>query len=481
VSELREGDAGPEGGIAWRKWAVPCALFLFAVLVSATNLPGAEFVWDDTYVIQGNPAIRDLQSLPSYFTTTWAAGTDNVRGRGKNVSFYRPIPTLSYALDYALWGESPVMFRLGNDLIHGTTTVLLYLLLLLLGIAPLGAVLGAGLFAVHPVHTEVIAVLAYRTTLLAIMFYIGALVAHCRWNSDSLLGNIAVPLAVALAFLSKESAASVPAALVLMDLALGRRFTLRHILYRYLPVLVVFGCYMAIRAALVQSAPGSAFAGMGAYVKLLTMLKTMALYAKVMLFPWPLCAYYDPSIHAPTDNPFEPGVIMGLVVVLGWLAGICYSWKKKQRAIAALMLMVPVALSPYLHLVPFRAIAGERFLYLASAPLCALAGVGLAALAGRGRWRRPTLVAALAVIMAFAGLTGVRNRDWSTNRTILAAKIRDYPESFDAHFAMGRYLLDKENRPEEAIPHIERAIQIWPGFQHARQMLERARTSLPRP
>lgn len=468
-----------KGMIGSHKWAIPVSLFALAVLVSATNLPGAEFVWDDSYVIQSNPAIRNLQSLPSYFTTTWAAGTDDARGRGKNASFYRPIPTLSYAIDYALWGESPVMFRLGNGLLHGATTVLLFLLLVLLGISTMGAAMGAALFAVHPVHTEVIAVLAYRTSLLAIMFYLAALAVHCRWNSDKTAGNIAVPVLVALALLSKESAATVPAALVFMDLAMHRRFTFKHVLVRYLPVVLIFGCYMLIRATLVQSATGSPFAGMGVCVKVLTMLKTMALYARVLLVPWPLCAYYDPSIHGPTADPLAPGVIVGLVLVLGYLFAAAAAWRK-SRVVSVLLLMVPLALAPYLHIIPFRAIAGERFLYLPSAPLCGLAGLGLATLAAKARWHRTALAATALLILVFGTVSAVRNQDWRNDRTILGAKIRDYPESFDAHFAMGRYLLDRENRPMEAIPHLKRAVEIWPGFDPAGEMLERARTS-PRP
>ena len=45
----------------------PWLLFAVAIGVNATNLPGAHFVWDDTYVVEDNPAIRDLANAPEFF------------------------------------------------------------------------------------------------------------------------------------------------------------------------------------------------------------------------------------------------------------------------------------------------------------------------------------------------------------------------------------------------------------------------------
>jgi hypothetical protein len=461
--------------------AAALAVFLLSLGVSAFSLPGARFVWDDTYLIQNNPSIRDLGQAGSYFTATWASGTQEGFGQAKNVSFYRPVATLSYAVDHALFGASPVAFRLVNNLLGAVAAVLVLLLLLALALPTSAAVAGALLFAVHPVHTEVLAVSAYRTEALSALFFLAALLAHVRFRPGSLVGSLCVAGLSGLAFFSKESAVPLVAALVLVDVAL-RREQVRSLWWqRWVPVAVVLCGYLAARAGLVQAAPGSPFSGFGAGAVFLTMVRTMALYARLLVAPWPLNAYYDPSIWPPVEDVLDPLVLVGLVVVLAYLAGMVVAWRRARTA-AVLMGVAALALTPYLHLVPFRAIAGERFLYLSSAFLAGLAGLAFQqVLAVRPR---AALVAGVLVLLSLSGLSAVRYRDWTDNRTIMEAKVRDFPESFDGHYVLGSYLLDVEHRPVAALPHLEEAARIWPGFAPAERELQRARreaAAAPRP
>ena len=295
-----------------------------------------------------------------------------------------------------------------------------------------------------------------------------------------------MPLLAAMAFLSKESAAPLPLVMVALDLALGYgpRTSIRQPriwVSRYLPVFAVLLGYLAVRSVLVTTAPGSPFLGMGAGVVGLTMVRTVVLYARMLLVPWPLCAYYDPSIWPPVADPLDPLVLLGAAICILYVLAMAVAWRRDRRVLA-LLLFVPLVMAPYMHIVSFRTIAGERFLYLASAALCGLAGMAWAgerspqSEAKPAAWSRVALVAGLAVLLALSGITAVRNADWRSNRTIMEAKVRDFPESFDAHFALGRYILDVEAKPAEAVPHLERANEIWPGFERGQQILDQARS-----
>jgi len=448
-----------------------------------------------------NPAIRNLSNAPSFFATTWAATTTQDFGRTKNVNFYRPVATLSFAVDHALFGPSPVMFRLVNDVLHALTTVMMFLLLTTIGLSTLASIAASLLFAVHPVHTEVLAVTAYRTEVLSALFFLAALLVHRRLPKHW-AGHLLVPVLAALAFFSKESAAPLPLVMIAMDVALDRKIGQRTAVARYLPVFAVLAGYMAIRSALVTTAPGSPFLAMGPEVVALTMVRTVVLYVRMLLVPWPLCAYYDLSIWPPVDDPFDPLVVLGALLSAIYVGAAVLAWRRDRRA-AALFLLVPLVMAPYMHFVPFRTIAGERFLYLASAALFGLLGMAFdAAFKPRSSsvkplgqagmafdaalkqssvpLRRWALVAGLAVLAALSGLTALRNVDWRNNRTILEAKVRDFPESFDAHFALGRHLLEADDDPSAALPHLERACQIWPGFERCRQILDQARSASDR-
>ncbi len=81
------------------------------------------FVWDDEQFIQKNVFIREWQYLPQIFTTNTIAGS------GQQSNYYRPLTTLSFAVDYHLWGLQPFGFHLTNLIFHTGAAVFLFLFL----------------------------------------------------------------------------------------------------------------------------------------------------------------------------------------------------------------------------------------------------------------------------------------------------------------------------------------------------------------
>src|SRR5262252_10252079 len=129
-------------------------IIAFSTLVFANSLPGA-FVWDDEIQIVKNWRIRSLENVPSAFTTSfWSfAGTE----AENQTNFYRPIQTVTYTLAYAIGGLSPVPYHVFSLLYHTAASVFVYLIGVELMLTPAAAFAIAGLFAVHPIHTEAVA------------------------------------------------------------------------------------------------------------------------------------------------------------------------------------------------------------------------------------------------------------------------------------------------------------------------------------
>jgi len=126
-------------------------------------------------------------------------------GRYPGGHFYRPVTTLSFALDHAIWGLEPSGYHL---------TDLALLLACAIGVAALGRrLLGPGvgpltaalLFALHPLHVETLPVAARRADVLAQLFTLLALVTAPRAGFRAGLCAVAAALAVG----SKESGAVV--------------------------------------------------------------------------------------------------------------------------------------------------------------------------------------------------------------------------------------------------------------------------------
>jgi tetratricopeptide (TPR) repeat protein len=149
-------------------------LILFAVTL-ALFLPSmnGEFLWDDKYFISENPMILGPQFLQNFLTTPFggSGGLDEQSLRlGRLLPFYRPLSSLSYWVDYKIWGLNPAGFHLTNIFLHFLNALLLFFILNNNGMKPPLSFLGSLLFAVFPLHFENVSWISGRTDLLSFFF-----------------------------------------------------------------------------------------------------------------------------------------------------------------------------------------------------------------------------------------------------------------------------------------------------------------------
>lgn len=111
---------------------------------------------------------------------------------------YRSTAKLSKALDIALFGIQPWGFHLGSMLWHGLNVVLLFAVAWLI-LPPWGAVLAAGVFALHPIQVEAVAYVSARPDLVTTT---GVLLALLSASLGSFTGAVC---GVLFACLSKET------------------------------------------------------------------------------------------------------------------------------------------------------------------------------------------------------------------------------------------------------------------------------------
>src|SRR5262249_33777424 len=100
---------------------------------------------------------------------------------------YRPVQNISYILDYFFWNTDEFGFHLTNVLLHASSAILLFFLLLQLFASFFGknfsetgarsvnwisiaAFLAALLWAVHPVHSAAVDYISGRADSLAFLF-----------------------------------------------------------------------------------------------------------------------------------------------------------------------------------------------------------------------------------------------------------------------------------------------------------------------
>ena len=105
------------------------------------------FVYDDHWLVERNPVARTVDPLAHFAAPFWSRWEQHVD------PYYRPLTTLSVAVDRSLWGTRPLGFHLTNLGLHALNAILLFLALSRIGDRG-AATLAAAWFAVHPLQSR---------------------------------------------------------------------------------------------------------------------------------------------------------------------------------------------------------------------------------------------------------------------------------------------------------------------------------------
>ena len=424
-----------------RDVAVAIGLFALAVALFANSL-GHEFVWDDTAVIRDNPFLRERGAWWHCFGRDF--GLEIIR---RPVGYYRPVVFLSFLLNYAEGGLHPFAYHAANVWLHGLNTVLVFCLLGRLAGRRIGT-LAAAFFAVHPVHAESVAFIAGRSDLLCACFLLLSLLATARsfearrgaraaWQGAALF-------AYAAALLSKELAVALPG--VLLAYGLIHRFRFRTILALCAPTAVVAALYLGFRfcvlpMALVDQSSlslDSEFASRGA--------RLLFYYAAQQVFP------VIPTLGAKVLAR-RLWVDVAAVALLVLLLAVARPRRLATDAAAWLAMF----LAPALWVSLFAGIElSDRFAYVPSVGICALAAIAVARY-----WERVRLVrVALAILLAaFALLSFYYGRMWRNPISLWRASIAYHPQSGRSYYNLGNAYWGAGMRTEAA-PMLRKAVRL---------------------
>ncbi len=381
------------------------ALIAFSFALYANTFHN-EFVWDDFLFIVNAKDIRNID-LPRFFSEGSA-------------SLYRPLRTTLYALTYHYGGLNPAAYHLVGKTMNALTIAALYALLTLLFENRGAAFLGALLFAAHPIHTEKVAFIASAYDSPADLLWLLAFALYLlhRKRQPPFALTVSV-LVFAVGLLFGENAAVLPLVIVLYDFTFGRRDKNAA---RWIPYFAVLAAYLALRTSVLGAVAreGGHTLNPDMLGNFLTMSKVSLLYAKLLLWPWPLLAVREVKQAV---FPYPPQLYLTAIAVTALLIA---AWRQRLERpwVAFTAFWFFVVISPNLNFIPTGNLMAERYLYLPSAILSFTVAAGyLAVEADRRRWTA-FLLTAIAVIAAFSVLTMRRNGDWRNetllwNRTLL--------------------------------------------------------------
>ncbi|MGD8276568.1 MAG: hypothetical protein PVH00_01020 [Gemmatimonadota bacterium] len=424
---------------------------------------GNGFAYDDVPILLGDPRLGSLDLRAIFAGGYW---------QSSDIALYRPLTTLSFALDWGLAGQSAAWFHLTNVVLHAVVSVLV--LLLLARLFPVRAALaGAFVFALHPVHVEAVANIVGRAELLAAAFTLAACLV---WMGNGRARSLLAAALFALALLSKESAVMLPVLLVLVDAARREPFGdgtgawLRRNAGSLLALAGVGLAYLALRWAVLGGlTPGRVdptieLARTGS-ARIFTALQAWPIFARLLFFPVTLLADYGPRILLPIRTP-GPGSLAGAILLVGTVLGGLGALFAGARRTGFGLLWFPVTIFTVSNLViPIGVLVAERTLYLPSVAVSvAVAGLVLAGSRGPAPTRRAASIAAATVLALLAGRVLLRIPDWKSTDAVMAAQLRDRPDSFRATWHAARVMRSRGDAVAAGAAY-DRAIELWPHRQ----------------
>lgn len=498
---------GSREGVALHPVSVPrrnvrrraLACFALAGLSLALYGPaiGFDFVnYDDTTVLLGHPQLYDQPSLRASLSEIFVG------------SLPREEPLLvrdvSWALDARLFGfRNPAGYHLGNVLGNAANVVLLFLFLQHATRRFGLAVATAGLFAVLPVHVEPVAWVMGRKDMLSAGFVLAALLAQSHELASSDVRRrrslyLLTLLLTVLALLSKIAAMSAVVILTLhrvfapyLDgtrpphLPLDWRHITRHVAPRMLPhALVTVGIVVWYQRVVAEFGVVG-WRGLGPFDP--EHLRTVATFTPLVLgqylrsLVWPTqlsISYRWPHVEIPLTAS-EQVAAAGIALVMG--AALLHA-VLRRRDLAFYGLACVALLLPYLNLVFVDIWRADRYVYLASFCVLAIAVTWLeprgAPRSRSGALRVATVALAAGFGIASAVQTARQLSVWRSNESLWRHEAYlDAPSLLGIQALAASYVQQAEQETDAAVraERVRRAhVEIARGFERDRALGRKA-------
>jgi tetratricopeptide (TPR) repeat protein len=450
-------------------WLAAILPGLCAVALYAETL-GSPWQYDDWVTIVDQPALASLRTALS----SWGAG-----------EAVRPVTAASYAVD-AAWGRlTPEVARrhpaagshATNVLLHTLVVILVAVIALRWWGDPLAAGLAALVVAAHPFNAEAVNYLSARASLLAACGELAALGAYTLWASAGRRNRLWLAASLGSAIFAlgaKESAVTLPLLLWLTDrFVIAPQDSWRIRMRRLWPWWALAGGYLLIRVVIpADVAGGMSFSEGGRGAAWFTALWVVGLGARDWLWPTGLSVEHGVETVSPAGGVLVAALALAVALAVGW------SWTRWHRAgsrrgvpLAWIVgwwtsCALPAMILPFITHV---ALYQENRFYLAGVGMAM--GVGRAGALGWG-WARARWGTAVPVVLGGLALVGLvlmthaRNEIWKTEVGLWTDAVSVAPRSALAHNMLGVAHL-AQHRPELALPELEAAVRLDPGYPRA--------------
>jgi len=452
--------------------AIKIALLWIVTFAAYIPVLSGEFLWRDDRVITANASIRSWPTLMNEWRHPRA------------VPIWRPVADTILWPQHIVWHAwNPGGYHLISLAIHLLNVLLVWKLMRRLNLP--GALVGAGLFALHPIGVHAVGWLAQQPVLIATAFSLSAVLVWLRWSEIDpplpeiegewnlshrkwLLAIMTVLLLLAALLSDAPTACFVPVAMYLI--AWWKFADTKSI--APLLVLTIGVTTFVAWAQRSQATEPSSLASPVLIVPIAS--RGILFHLAKQVFPHPLLlAYSRWNVSAPWMWLFPPALLAAIGLTV---------WKRARigrGAVASTLAFVALVLPPIaLH----DASGGDGFVadaqqYLARAALLIAAAAVFVPLVpepdeeGRHRATRPLV--GVAAMLVLIGLTWLAGETCRSNRAAWEHVLAHEPGSRLARAELG-YLALASDHPDEAVEQFRQLVAADPSDADAQLRLGEA-------
>jgi len=443
---------------------------------------GGPFIFDDLTNIVFNDYIK-ITSLD------WHS-IRNAAGSGISGPLGRPIPMLSFAVDYLVAGSfgNTTPFKITNLAIHLLNGILVFFFLLrIFSIDPrtgdrkpvsenrtaiFTSLAPSLVWLLHPIQVNTVHYVVQRMTSLSAMFVLAALIAYVsgrlamteRKQAGLIAAFLVTPLLLILGMLCKENAIlGVPLIVAIEFFLLSGTNVSRWLTRPYgkpvlatILILVVLVLFYLVNYFL----PGYDNRNFTMVERLLTEARVLVHYLYMIAFPRinDFGLFHD-DIQVSTGLFTPPGTLFSILLLLamGYLA---FLLRRKQPMVALGIAWFFIAHALESTIIPLELVHEHRNYLALLGPVMTLQPL-LETLHRRGRYRY-SAAGLVCLILVLGMISHMRSTDWSSSEDLITTEAYFRPESPRARAGLGSLLASRGDLVN-ALREMQAAHQLQPG------------------
>jgi len=462
-NQIRDWRQASRKGNTLRYKVAVCAGLFIVTLVIFWQTGEHQFInFDDPLYVTNNPRVKEGltgDNIVWAFTTTAASN-------------WHPLTWLSHMTDVEFFGVNPRGHHLMNVFIHTASTLLLFLLLARITLAPWQSLFVAALFALHPLHVESVAWVAERKDVLSSFFWLLTLLFYAGYVRHRKVKFYLLALAsFVIGLMAKPMLVTLPVIMLLLDYWPLNRFmrepehggtTADGTLFLLVREKLPFFLFSALSSlvTLFAQQKGEALKSLDVTPFGLRVGNAVIAYVKYLaktIWPQNLAILYPFPLSVPLWQAF------GSCLALVFISGVTIRYRRRYPYLLVGWFWFLVTLVPVIGLIQVGGQSmADRYTYI---PLTGLFIMGswliLDLLRGWSQRRIILAVLAIGIISALAATTWLQLGYWKDNISLYRHALQVTTGNYPILNNYGTALADQGN-VDEATRQYEEALRVWP-------------------